>query len=451
MFTSVLDGIFGYAFWGVPALILWTGASIFLAMSFRVVVPTNEVHTVQARRKTIAYGKDQVAGNVYYAWTAWLPRIGIRIIKLPVSVFDATLKEYPAYDQDRVPFALDIMAFFRIDDPSTAAQRVSSFQELRSQLDGILQGATRSILAQAPINEILQERAKYGSMFTDATTAQLKAWGVVNVKNIELMDIRDSQGGLSIKNIMAKKQSFIEMESRVEVAKNKQTAESAEIDAARQVAVRKQEAEQLVGIQTATKTQAIGVASQTAEQNIKEQEAITAEKTMAVARVNQVRQAEIVRDAQVVQAEQEKMVAIRTAEGRYGAAQQDAQAIEVQGKARGAAETAVLMAPVDSQIALAKEIGQNDSYQRYLVTVRQIDANQAVGIEQAKALEAAHIKVIANSSGPVEGVKSVMELFTPKGGTQLGAALEALQATDTGAAIVSHLTGKANGSAEPQH
>lgn len=419
----------------VVGLVVWLVVSVILAMSFRTVVKTNEVHTVQTRRKTVAYGKDQAAGNVYYAWPAWLPVIGIRVIILPVSVFDAKLNEYPAYDQDRVPFVLDIMAFFRIDDPSTAAQRVSSFQELKAQLDGILQGATRSILAQAPINEILQERAKYGKMFTDATTAQLKAWGVVNVKNIELMDIRDSQGGLSIKNIMAKKQSFIEMESRVEVAKNKQAAQTAEIDAQRQVLVRQQEAEQLVGIQTASKTQAVGVANQTAEQNIKEQEALTAEKTMAVTRVNQVRQAEIVRDAQVVQADQEKLVAIKVAEGRLGAAQQDAQAIEVQGKAKGAAEQAVLMAPVNSQIALAKEIGANDGYQSYLVNLRKIEASQTVGVEQAKALAHADIKVISNVGTPPEGLSNVMDLFSAKGGLAVGTALEAITSTPAGKAI----------------
>jgi flotillin len=95
---------------------------------------------------------------------------------------------------------------------------------------------------------------------------------------------------------------------------------------------------------------------------------------------------------------------------------------------------------------LAKEIGQNEGYQQYLVTVRQIEANQLVGIEQAKALTAAQVKVIANSTGPVEGVKSVMDLFTPKGGTQLGAAVEAFKNTEAGAAIVESLTGeKSNG------
>jgi flotillin len=106
------------------------------------------------------------------------------------------------------------------------------------------------------------------------------------------------------------------------------------------------------------------------------------------------------------------------------------------------------MAPVNSQIALAKEIGQNEGYQHYLVTVRQIEANQVVGIEQAKALTAADIKVIANSAGPIDGVKSVMEMFTPKGGLQLGAAVEAFKNTEAGKAIVDSLTSETgNGAA----
>jgi flotillin len=88
------------------------------------------------------------------------------------------------------------------------------------------------------------------------------------------------------------------------------------------------------------------------------------------------------------------------------------------------------------------EIGTNENYQHYLVTVRQIEANQVVGIEQAKALEAAHIKVIANSTaGPVDGVKSVMDLFTPKGGTQVGAALEAFKNTEAGDEFIRRITG----------
>jgi flotillin len=150
----------------------------------------------------------------------------------------------------------------------------------------------------------------------------------------------------------------------------------------------------------------------------------------------------------VIRAEGEKQKTITVAEGVLQQMKLNAEGVRAQGEAKGAAETAVLMAPVNSQIALAKEIGQNDGYQHYLVTVRQIEANQVVGIEQAKALTAADIKVIANSAGPIDGVKTVMEMFTPKGGLQLGAAVEAFKNTEAGKAIVESLTGEqGNGAA----
>lgn len=454
--------MFGYAIGPlvILAVVAWAVLTVFLAMRFRTVVATNEVHIVQSRRKTTSFGKDQPAGNTYYAWPAWLPRIGIRVIRLPVSVFDIQLNEYAAYDKGRVPFVIDVLAFFRIDDSNMAAQRVNSVKELEDQLQGILKGASRSILAQSPIEEILEERAKYGRMFTEATDHQLKDWGVVNVKNIELMDIRDAKDSQVIARIMAVKQSLVEKDSRVAVAGNKQAAQNAEIDASRAVQVRQQEAEETVGIRTAQKEQAVGIAAQQAQQAVKEQEKATALKQMAVAEVNNVRAAEINRGVFVVQADQEKQAAviraegekqktITIAEGTLGAAKLSAEAVTVQGIAKGEAEKAVLLAPVQAQITLAKEIGTNPGYQSYLVSVRQIEANQVVGVEQAKALTAADIKVIANSAGPVEGVKTVMDLFTPKGGTQVGAALEALRNTPAGRAVVDALTNGAGREGRP--
>jgi flotillin len=54
----------------IVALVVWVVISVLLAMSFRRVVATNQVHIVQSRRKTTSYGKDQTSGNVYYAWPA---------------------------------------------------------------------------------------------------------------------------------------------------------------------------------------------------------------------------------------------------------------------------------------------------------------------------------------------------------------------------------------------
>lgn len=107
-----------------------------------------------------------------------------------------------------------------------------------------------------------------------------------------------------------------------------------------------------------------------------------------------------------------------------------ARGITLEGNAKAAAEKAMQLAPVEAQIALAHEIGSNQSYQTYLVTLRQIEASQAVGIKQAEALAKANIKIIANTGeGPTTGIKSVMDLFSAKGGSSIGAAVESLLAT----------------------
>lgn len=424
----------------IAAVVLVVALAVVLAvlipMWLRVVVATNEVHIVQSRRSTVSYGKDLPAGNTYYAWPAWIPVIGIVRSSFPVSVFDIDLANYEAYDSGRVPFVVDVKAFFRITDSTMAAERVSSFEELQTQLQSILQGAVRSILATNDIEEIMQGRGKFGDMFTAEVDGQLKEWGVKTVKSIEFMDIRDSENSMVIHNIMEKKKSLIEKESRIEVANNKKEAEVAEIDAKRVADVQREDAEQKVGERTAEKERAVGIAREKASQAVQEEAKVTAEKEMAVKRVNEVKSAEILKDVQVVQAQQQKETTALIAEGELRRVTLEAEGIQTEGRAKADAEKAMQLAPVEAQIVLAKEIGSNQGYQTYLVTLEQVKAGQVVGVAQAEALKAANIKVIANAGDVNTGVRNAMDLFSPKGGTAVGGALEALAQTDMGASLL---------------
>jgi flotillin len=438
---------------------------IFLAMAFRIVVSTNEVHIVQSGKTTTSFGKGQDAGNVYYRWPSWVPYFGVKVIILPVSVFSVELEDYPAYDVGRVPFTIDVMAFFRIDDSNTAAQRVQNVDELRSQLLGILQGAIRSILASSEITEILGDRASFGARFTESVEGQLQNWGVTNVKNIELMDIRDREHSKVIENIMAKKKSLIESESRVAVAENLRVAQEAEIAAQREVALKEQEAQQTVGERIALTRRQVGIADQKSLQDIKEEERATEVKAMAVKEVTRVRAAEIEKQGQVILAEQnkqqtiidnqalvekakldaERVVVTAEADAKQvtvnataalEAAKREAEGIEARGKAKGEADKAVLMAPVVAQLTLAEKIGANKEYQTYLLTIEQIKALQAIGVAQAAALESAEIKVIANGGTVTNGLTGITDLFSSKGGTALASLLEGLAQSDAGKGLI---------------
>lgn len=438
----------------LTALLLGGGVfTLLLASVFRRVVPTNEVHIVQSAKTTKSYGKDTGNGNSYYELPSWIPVFGITKVRLPMSVFDLDLESYEAYDKGRLPFNVDVKAFFRISDSNVAAQRVADFKELHNQLRAIVQGAVRVILASNNIEEILQGRSTFGEQFTREVAEQLTNWGVSTVKNIELMDIRDSKDSSVIRNIMEKKKSYIEMESRTEVAKNKQTAQVAEINAQREVDLQKQEASQLVGLRTVETQRNVELANQSKSQAVKEQERLTKDKEMSVLQVQSVRTAEIERDVKVVQSQQYKLstiiqaeaqkeLAVLTAEGTLEAKRKEAEAITLEGTARAAAETAIQLAPVQAQITLAKEIGSNQEYQKYLLTIRRIEADQAVGMQQAGALQAADIKIITNTGSPTTGLNTVMDLFTSKGGTELGGMLEALNQTEQGEKVVNAVFGE---------
>ena len=453
----------------VLGILTTAAACIFAALFFRRIVPTNMVHIVQSAKQTTAYGKDKPAGNSYFEWPAFLPFIGVSVTTFPESIFQVTLKDYPAYDAARLPFEVDVAAFFKVQDAAMVAQRVASFVELNSQLLQVLQGAVRRILATNTLEDIMEARASLGKQFTDEVSADIKEWGVLPVKNIEFMDLRDTKESKVILNIMSKEQSRIDMESRIRVAENHKLAELTEIDAKRTVEVQKQDAMEQVGIRTAEKDKAVGIASEVSAQEIKEQQRLTTEKDMAVLQVETLRQAQITKDAAEIKAEQDKNVAavkadqdktvavkaaeankdalILVADGQLAEAKNVAEGTRLKGLAEADAQKAMLQAPVDTQISLAKEIGENEGYQQYLVAIKNVDASREVGVELAKAMQGADLKVIANSGDIQSGVASIGDMFTTGGGTKLSGMLAALAQTDQGKEMLNSLNKRIKGDA----
>lgn len=166
--------LFPVLFFIVP-LIITVIVTIYI-FSLRRIVPTNVVHIVQRGDKTVSYGVGK-GSNVYYEFPKWLPKLGVEVRILPVSNFDIDLSKYSAYDKDRVPFVVDVKAFFHIADTNKAAEKVESFDELRKQLENVVQGTVRSILAKSKLEEIMEERSVFGDKFTENVRVDLQNWG----------------------------------------------------------------------------------------------------------------------------------------------------------------------------------------------------------------------------------------------------------------------------------
>ena len=455
-------------------------------LSKRRVVKPSEVHVVRRNKVTDIYGsikpvtnaatgqhqeQDESSGNVYYEIPSWMPIWGVEVQILPLHNFSVDLEKYEAYDRDKLPFVVDVTAFFRIADYKQAASRIEDNATLEEHLEKIVQSSVRSILANDTLDEIMIQRSRYGEEFTKEVSENLKEWGIVPVKAIELMDVRDKDGEQVISNIMEKKKSFIEMESRKEVAKNNQEAREAEISAEQSVAMKNEEKEETIGKRSAEREKAVGIAREQSRQDIQEQAKTTKEKEMAVLQVETVQRANIEKErtiidanatrerqkieaeAKVVVAEEQKKAAehdanalfiqkTKDAEAELIKEQNIAKAIEAKGLAEATAKEKQGLAEVEPQIVLAKEIGENKGYQSYLIEIKKVEAGQAVGIEQAKNLGSAQIKIIANAGNNIEtGVKSVMDFFSASGGQALGSMVEAFKGTEAGQQIIEKLTG----------
>ena len=392
---------------GVGALLILF--VILYILGLRRIVKADQVHVVQRNNTSDVYGSSakENKGNTYYEFPEWLPKLGVTVKKLSTSIFDVNLTEYDAYDKDRLPFLVDIKAFFRISDFRVAASKVRDTKELEDQLKGIVQGAVRSLLAKEDLESIMSERAKYGNAFTQEVADQLKEWGVVAVKNIELMDIKDSHNSEVIANIMKKKKSAIEMESRTTVANNMKQAKEAEIVANQEVALKEQDSIREVGLREAQVKQEVGIANEKQMQQVQEQAKVTAEKEMEVKRVQEVKAAEIAKqaaeidanknkevitinaEANVVRTEADKKVAILNAEANQQqtilnaeaqkqqitlkaeadlvTATNEAKGTEAKGKAQALAQELAKKASVQDQVTLAKEVGENQPYQDFLI------------------------------------------------------------------------------------
>ena len=147
----------------------------------------------------------------------------------------------------------------------------------------------------------------------------------------------------------------------------------------------------------------------------------------------------------IIQAEGNKQKAILQAEGNLQTQKLGAEGIKTEGEARAEAEKAMQLAPISAQITLAKEIGENQNYQHYLLSIRRIEADQAIGMKQAEALKEADLKVIANTGQVTDGISKVMDIFSAKGGTEIGGMLEGLAQTEQGKNLLNKFMTKKEG------
>jgi len=436
--------------WIVIAIIF-----IIIAINLRKVVPTNEVHILQKGKNTIIKGKWFDGWNVYYHFPQWVPWFGISVTKLPLYVFDIKLLNYQAYDNGKIPFNVDVTAFFVIKDPELAAKRVADFEELKDQLVEVVRWAVRKTLAQYDIQEIMEARWELWQKFYEEVTNAVKEWWV-ELKNIEFMDISDADGYQVIRNLLEKKRKTIETESEKEVAlkdkekdiveaEAKKDAEIKRIEAEKEAKLAQIEADKLTRTQEVEKEKLVRLQEEEAKKALYEKQKETKQKELDIKLLEEEKEAEIQKVKEIIDAEKEKEIEIKNAEAKAKSIELDAEAkaraMELEAEARknaiekewlAKAKTIdyVGTAEAKNKLEMAKALNAfSEAALKYLIAEMEYKYTSKVDLEKAKALEKADIKVISTGPNGNEGMNSFMDLFTSKGGANLWWMIESFKNT----------------------
>jgi hypothetical protein len=132
-----------------------------------------------------------------------------RMVKMDLRVVTIDVSKQEIMTRDNVPATVDAVVYFRVVDPIAAVIKVENFWKATSL---IAQTTLRSVLGQAPLDDLLSQRDVINQKLQEIIDRQTEPWGVkvtaVEVKDVSLPD--------SMKRAMAK-QAEAERERRAKI------------------------------------------------------------------------------------------------------------------------------------------------------------------------------------------------------------------------------------------
>jgi regulator of protease activity HflC (stomatin/prohibitin superfamily) len=132
-----------------------------------------------------------------------------RMVRIDLRVVTINVERQEIMTRDNVPATVDAVVYFRIVDPAAAVVKVENYLKATSL---IAQTTLRSVLGQAPLDDLLSQRDSINQTLQDIIDKQTEPWGVkvtvVEMKDVVLPD--------TMKRAMAK-QAEAERERRAKV------------------------------------------------------------------------------------------------------------------------------------------------------------------------------------------------------------------------------------------
>jgi len=185
----LIEGSLKLITWAIPLIIL---AVIILPQAIRI---------LREYERGVIFRLGKLLGAKGPGLIFLIPVVD-RMVRMDLRVVTISVERQEVMTRDNVPVTVDAVVYFRVVDPQAAVVKVVNF----------LQATSRSVLGQAPLDDLLSQRESINQTLQDIIDKQTEPWGVkvtaVEVKDVVLPD--------TMKRAMAK-QAEAERERRAKV------------------------------------------------------------------------------------------------------------------------------------------------------------------------------------------------------------------------------------------
>jgi regulator of protease activity HflC (stomatin/prohibitin superfamily) len=193
---DLIAKLFNVTAWAVPLIIL---AALVLPQAIRI---------LREYERGVIFRLGKLLGAKGPGLILLIPVVD-RMVKMDLRVVTIDVARQEVMTRDNVPATVDAVVYFRVVDPIAAVVKVETFWKATSL---IAQTTLRSVLGQAPLDDLLSQRESINLQLQEIIDRQTEPWGIkvtaVEVKDVALPD--------SMKRAMAK-QAEAERERRAKI------------------------------------------------------------------------------------------------------------------------------------------------------------------------------------------------------------------------------------------
>ena len=168
----LIEGLFRLAGWIIPVVVL---AIIILPQAIRI---------LREYERGVIFRLGKLLGAKGPGLIFLIPIVD-RMVRMDLRVVTISVEKQEVMTRDNVPVTVDAVVYFRVVDPQAAVVKVENFLKATSL---IAQTTLRSVLGQAPLDDLLSQRESINQVLQDIIDKQTEPWGV-KVTTVEVKDV----------------------------------------------------------------------------------------------------------------------------------------------------------------------------------------------------------------------------------------------------------------------